>query len=151
MTSAKTTTRLLSAGFSLIEVLVALAVLSIGLLGLAALQVTSIRFNHQSYQRTQATVLIYEVIDRMRANPNGLANYVIAIGAATPSFTQDCATNTCTPAQLATYDLNKWRNSILAAIGSQASAIAQNGSQYTITIQWTEQDLQQTQNLTVQL
>ena len=46
--------RLAMEGFSLIEVLVALFVLSIGLLGLAALQTTGLKFSHQSYERTQA-------------------------------------------------------------------------------------------------
>ncbi|HLE93281.1 MAG TPA: type IV pilus modification protein PilV, partial [Sulfuricaulis sp.] len=55
-------------GFSLIEVLVALLVLSIGLLGLAALQTTSLQYNTGSYFRTQATFLAYDIIDRMRAN-----------------------------------------------------------------------------------
>ena len=46
----------LSKGFSLLEVMVALLVLSIGLLGLAGLQTFSLKFNHQSYERTQATL-----------------------------------------------------------------------------------------------
>ena len=57
-----------SRGFTLVEVLVALVVLSIGLLGVAALQLTSLRSNHSSAMRSQATFLAYDIIDRMRAN-----------------------------------------------------------------------------------
>ena len=58
-----------NAGFSMMEVLVSALVLSIGLLGLAGLHVTSIRSSHSSFYRSQATLLAYEIADRMRANP----------------------------------------------------------------------------------
>ena len=64
-------------GFSLIEVLIALLVLAIGLLGLAALQAQGLRFNHDAYVRTQATHIAYDIVDRMRANR---ANAVIKTG-----------------------------------------------------------------------
>ena len=50
-------------GFSLLEVLISLAVLSVGLLGLAALQTVGLRINHDSYQRTQATIMAYDIAD----------------------------------------------------------------------------------------
>ncbi len=55
-------------GFGLLEVLVAVLVLSVGLLGLAGLHVAGMRNNHSAYYRTQATILSYEIIDRMRVN-----------------------------------------------------------------------------------
>ena len=55
-------------GFSMIEVLIALVVTSVGLLGLAALQATSLKVNHGAYLRAQATLLAHEMADRMRAN-----------------------------------------------------------------------------------
>lgn len=55
-------------GISLIEVLITLVVLSIGLLGIAALQTISLRSAQVSYQRTQAVNLAYEVLDVARAN-----------------------------------------------------------------------------------
>jgi type IV pilus assembly protein PilV len=63
--------RRLVAGFTLVEALVALVVLSIGLLGVAALQFTSLKANHGSATRTQAVYLAYDIIDRMRSNPTG--------------------------------------------------------------------------------
>ena len=55
-------------GATLIEVLVAMLVLSIGLLGLAGMQMTALKSNQSAYYRSQATVLAYDIIDRMRAN-----------------------------------------------------------------------------------
>ena len=54
------TRRRCQSGFSIVEVLVALFVLSIGLLGLAALQAQGLRFNHDAYVRTQATNAAYD-------------------------------------------------------------------------------------------
>ena len=55
-------------GFSLLEVLVALIIFSIGMLGIASLQANVLRLNYGSYQRTQAIFLAYDVMDRLRAN-----------------------------------------------------------------------------------
>ena len=58
-------------GVSLLEVLITVLVLSVGLLGLAALQATGTKFNHGAYLRTQATALAYEMSDRMRTEVDG--------------------------------------------------------------------------------
>ncbi|HSC75751.1 MAG TPA: type IV pilus modification protein PilV, partial [Pseudomonadales bacterium] len=55
-------------GVAILEVIIAFFVLAIGLLGLAALQVKSVQFNQGSYQRSQATVAAYDMMDRMRLN-----------------------------------------------------------------------------------
>jgi type IV pilus assembly protein PilV len=55
-------------GFSLIEVLVTLVVLSIGLLSLAALQIATLKNNNSALTRFEATTHLYEILDRMRAN-----------------------------------------------------------------------------------
>lgn len=59
-------------GATLIEVLVAVLVLSFGLLGLGALQTVSLRSNSNSFFRTQAVNLSYEIIDELRANRMGI-------------------------------------------------------------------------------
>ena len=63
-------------GFTLIEVLVALVVLAVGLLGLAALQVMSLKYNQTAYNRNQATVIANDLADRMRANASVTGNYL---------------------------------------------------------------------------
>ena len=70
----KTSRRHAAHGFSLIEVLVALLVFSLGLLGIAALLVVSVRTNHSAYQRTQATHLADSMANRMRANSRAIWN-----------------------------------------------------------------------------
>lgn len=58
-------------GVTLIEVLVAMVVLSVGLLGMAGLQVSSLRANQSSYIRTQAVSQAYDILDEIRADlPN---------------------------------------------------------------------------------
>jgi type IV pilus assembly protein PilV len=54
-------------GSSLLEVLIAVVILAFGLLGLAGLQATSVKSSHSAYQRSQATLLAYDMVDRMRA------------------------------------------------------------------------------------
>ena len=55
-------------GFTLLEVLIAVMLLAVGLLGLAGLQAVSLRNNHSAYLRSQATMLTYDIIDSMRTN-----------------------------------------------------------------------------------
>ena len=69
-------------GFTLIEVLIAMLVLAVGLLGLAGLQATSLKNNQSAYNRSQATQLAYDMADRMRANVAGVATYTNAGAAA---------------------------------------------------------------------
>lgn len=154
-------------GFTLIEVLVALLVLSIGLLGLAALQTTSLQLNTSSYQRTQATLLAYDIIDRMRANTTGFSNGNYHTPDATAAASKKAAytgckdsgcacnstTTTCNTSNIALYDLGKWYERAEKALGASALAptISQSSSQAIITIYWTEQDIQKSQRWEVQL
>ena len=67
--------RLSYSGFTLIEVVVAVLILSLGVLGVAGLQIISTRSNFEGLQRSQATQLANDTIDRMRANPERLDSY----------------------------------------------------------------------------
>ncbi len=108
-------------GFSLLEVLIALLILSIGLLGIAGLQVTSKRINQEAIQRTTATMLARDMIERMRANASQFTAIYTNAGAGwefTPSAgittaDTDCFNVTCDAATLASYDLYEWENAIL--------------------------------------
>ncbi len=73
-------------GVTLIEVLAALVIISIGLLGIASLQANSLKLNQSSYMRSQATELAYEIVERMRANRDQarLGNYDLAMTSAPP-------------------------------------------------------------------
>jgi len=139
-------------GITLVEVLVALLVLSIGLVGLAALQVTGLRFNHSAYLRTQSTVLAYDIIDSMRVNRDQAraGGYLIAIGA------NKTASTCCSPAQLAAADIIAWKTNLAARLPQGDGAITSLATGTTrvvqVTIQWTENrgEITGTQVLTVE-
>ncbi len=80
-------------GFTLIESLVALLVLSIGLLGVAAMQLASLQANNGAFQRTQATFLAQDIADRMRANRTAAiaGDYDFALGDPAPDDTDTVA------------------------------------------------------------
>lgn len=158
------------AGFSLLEVLIALLVLAIGLLGLAALQNMGLRLNSQSYERTQATILIDDMIDRMRANPAGVkaGNYnalVPTLTSTPPAAAQNCEATVCSSAgAVASYDVNRWITAI-AGTGTQRAALAGGTGRITaaapgptgavlfnISVGWQEQNQpSNVQTVTVQL
>lgn len=149
-------------GFSLVEVLVAMLVLSIGLLGLAALQTTSLRYNTDSYFRTQATYFVYDIVDRMRANSTAVADSgaydISTVAAATPFLTSTdpaCDTSSCNSANIAAYDLGKWykrMSLVLPGASTNPATINIDASrQVTITISWLERDLNKSQTWVIQL
>ena len=129
-------------GFTLLEVLIALLILSIGLLGLAALQTTALRSNQMASMRTTATTLVYDIIDRMRANPQGVidGDYVIDT-ATTPSSPPDCRTSACSTSEdLASFDLGEWKNAIvrLPEGTGEITQVAGTPPVNTITVRWNE-------------
>ena len=131
------TTGTFEKGFTLLEVLIALLVLSIGLLGLAALQTTGLRSNQMASMRTPATQLAYDITDRMRANPKGVAADEYVIG-----LTQAPGDTTATG--MALTDLTDWRASIEKNLPGGESEITQCDSPtcdvltHIITVYWNE-------------
>ena len=115
-------------GTTLVEVLVALVVLSVGLLGIAALQMTSLRNNRGAHLRSQAQVLAYDIADRMRANRNvALANaYVVALGVTPAGGT------------LNALDLQEWKATLAQALPSGDGEITRVGNMFRIRITWTD-------------
>ena len=125
-------------GFSLMEVLVTVLILAIGLLGLASLQLNALRNNTSAQERSQATVLAYEIVDRMRSNRVSAqaGTYDIGLGASagTPS---DCTAGTCSTAQLAGFDIAQWKDDVARLLPAGDAAIGTDaGGLVTITIQW---------------
>lgn len=125
-------------GFTLIEVLVTVIVLAIGLLGLAALQFSGLRYTHSAYQRSQATILTNDIIDRMRVNRTVAESggYVIGIGDDPGEVSCTGTGANCDPGTLASADLFEWKQSIEAVLPAGDGAIAQNGATFTVTVQW---------------
>lgn len=118
-------------GAGLIEVLIAVLIMGIGMLGMAAMQATALRNNQSALERTQATIQTYSILDAMRANrQRALAgDYDVARTCAVPA----------TGATLALKDIHAWfadmQNS--HSMGNTACAsIARNGNQFVITVDW---------------
>ena len=126
----------------MIEVLVALLILAIGLLGIAALQFKGLRYSNDSFMRSQINFLAYDIADRMRTNntlaANYLGNYVVpAVGGANAC---NMATGLETAAN-ATNDLGGWRNSLDAALPPGATAdITIAGTLYSVILAWTDRE-----------
>lgn len=106
-------------GMTLIEVLVAIVIFAIGLLGIAALQVSGLRYTKASQSRAVAAMQADNIIDRMRANPVGVNDglYLDLAAVADGSGLPDCASAECTPAEMATYDWGWWLSETRQALG----------------------------------
>jgi len=127
-------------GFTLVEVLVALAILSIGLLGIAKLQVSMVRYNQEAFLRTQATLQAYDMADRMRANLQGVQNGSYDNIASIPSD-PGCLGSGCTPATMAQYDAYAWNTANANTLPSGAGSVTAAGNgRFTIAVNWTSRD-----------
>lgn len=118
-------------GFSLIEVLITMLIVSIGLLGIAGIIVTNLKNNQGSYARTQASLLVSDIVDRMRANraaaETAPSPYQLASGAAPDGA-----------AGVAGADLAQWRSALAAAIPSGTGSVSVNPvtNNVTVVVQW---------------
>ena len=122
-------------GASLLEVLIAVLILAIGMLGVAAMQSMSLRNSLSALERSQATVQTYAIMDAMRANIADARNnqYNLALAA------DPCAAP-AVGGTLATRDLNAWINSLQATLGPSAcGAVACAANVCEITIRWNDE------------
>ena len=106
-------------GFSLIEVLVTIVILLIGLLGLAGLQGRALTSQMESYQRSQALVLLKDMADRIDANRKNAGSYVTT-GLA-PAYLGTGATCAAGPS-IAAQDLCAWHNTLQGAAETQGAS-----------------------------
>ena len=102
-----------TAGYALLEALVAVIVTSIGFIGAARLQTLGLSFNNSAMYRQKATLLGYQMTDRMRANQSGLS--LGAYNNPTPGDTA-CLAAGCTPAALAQADAAAWAADLAAQL-----------------------------------
>lgn len=102
-------------GVGLIEVLVALLVMTIGILGMMGLQTRALKFSQSTLQASQALLLAYEMTDRIRANKGNAASYSVIYGEAV-SASNNCQSASCTPAQIALYDLAEWKTNLAESL-----------------------------------
>jgi len=133
-------------GFTLIEVLVALIILAIGVMGVAALQMSTYRQLQTSHNFAAAAMLAGNMGDRMMANPaQVLANaYNHTDASSTP---KDCAANTCTVAEIAAYDVDQWQTRVTGDIDNGTkipgslpagvgSVVRGTGTNFNVIVRW---------------
>lgn len=114
-------------GFSLIEVLVSIVVLSIALLGTAGLMSASLRSTNTSYFRSQATILADDILDRMRANLELAKDgeYVVDLGG-------DCGATTA----MALYDCTEWTTMLAETLPAGKGGVRVAADVATVTVEW---------------
>jgi type IV pilus assembly protein PilV len=127
-------------GFSLIEVLIALVILAIGLLGLALLQTMNLRYTKSAEQRTKAVNLASAILDTMRTNRSEVAAYVVddadfadvdPVGGCSRDAALDAASN-----------IARWMCEVREALGPEATgAIVVAGSNVSVQLRWSEDNL----------
>ncbi len=127
-------------GFTLVEVLVALVVMSVGMLGIAALYLEGIRAGRTSLYRTAAVNLASDMADRIRGNRSA----GIAYAGTGPGVDGDCVNGAldCTPEQLADDDWLDWStqldNQLPDGAGGEVEVAGPAPLTYTIRVAWPE-------------
>lgn len=144
----------------MIEVLVALIILAIGLLGLASLHAVGLRNNHSAYLRTQASMLAYSMVDRIRANqewanvPGNWRQYAYnyrRVDSITELHTECMQIAGCGQERLAENDLLEWKTTVQSVLPGGNGIVCTDsnltdgtecdflGDTYVIRIQWTDE------------
>ena len=113
-------------GFSLVELLVTMIIVSVGVLGVASLQIRSLQQNREAFFRAEASYLANGMMDRIRANPQAVYGLTIAQA---PITAKTCLLEACTTGEMANYDMAQWQCSIRSvdAAGATYSICSQLG------------------------
>jgi len=126
-------------GFSLIEVLITLVIMSVGMLGIAGLYVQSMQAGRTSMFRHHAVTLAGDVADRIRANPRAAADYTVDDGA-----NNNCVLGgaDCSPTEMAANDIFLWKAQAAESLpGGDVTIVLDNAvvpPLYSITVSWNE-------------
>jgi type IV pilus assembly protein PilV len=125
-------------GDTMIEVLVTIIIIAVGVLGAAALQVTTLKNLSSSHSASVAAILAEDFSERMRANPTEALNDAYVHNAAPGAF-PDCAADACSMAQLATYDMGTWWQQLTTVLPSgrgQVTRIVGPTNTFLLTVRW---------------
>jgi len=139
-------------GFTMIEILIAFVILSVGVLGLAGLQGASIKSSNTAYMRTVATSQIYDFAERIRSNAEG---HNLAIDGGDNTYNQlsgipsylDCNISTkvpssgCNTLELATRDIAMWNIENARVLPNGQGTVRRAGQSYIITVSWDEDNI----------
>ncbi|MCP4186677.1 MAG: type IV pilus modification protein PilV [Gammaproteobacteria bacterium] len=122
-------------GMGMIEALIALLIISIGLLGIAALQITSLQQSSSANWHSQAVWYNYEMTDRINANRDSLASYAGIDTAG--SYGQDCQATDCTSQQMVNADAQEWQT-LVGNLPEGRGFVSQNGDLVTVSVMWND-------------
>lgn len=120
-------------GFGMIEILIALLIMGVGLLGMASLQSRSLSMTTDSQNRSQAILLANDIIERARANHENAGSYVIA---ADTNVTCDKAFTIDSSKSVFQNDVAAWRNELACLLPGGAGVVAQNSGELSVTVTW---------------
>lgn len=120
-------------GFSLLEVLIALFILAVGVLGALLMQTNALRFSASAADRTQASFIAYDLLDRLRANSAELELYAVSVApgchvAAPPSGTTIRST-----------DLADFTHAVSCLLPAGQGQVSIDGQRATVTLSWSEE------------
>ena len=150
-------------GFTLIEMMVAIIVMSIGLLGVAGLQVISSKYKINTWARANISGLVSDIGERIRVNSDVAGTNVMQGGVTMPSeyvvdknsavhtwedqqsdaltITKDCVTTACSASERATYDLLAWRKQARALLPQGATWLeGDKGAGFDVTLLWFDKE-----------
>lgn len=129
-------------GFSMLEVLITVLILSFGLLGMASMVTTGMKSNTTSHYRSVATQQTQDIADRMRANLTGVRSASYDALATSIPVSSDCVAAGCDAAQMAVYDHAQWNTANSRLLPGGVGAVAGNlAGGFLITVMWTEKEM----------
>lgn len=151
-------------GFTLIEMMVAIIIMSIGLLGVAGLQVVSSKYKINTWARSNISGLVSDIGERIRVNSSVAGTNVqqgaiaeksqYALNAGSSGYawddqqsdaltiTKNCSTTSCTASERATYDLLAWRQQARALLPQGAVWLeGDKGAGFDVTLMWFDKEL----------
>lgn len=124
-------------GLSLIESMVSLLIISVGLLGIAALQISSVKQNNSAYWHSQAVLAAHNMADRMRANQVVIDDYLNID--TENSYSQDCISQSCNTEQMRIADATDWSD-LVSLLPSGRGIVRQPvANQLDIVVMWDDE------------
>lgn len=126
-------------GFTLLEVMIALLIFSIGLLGLAGLQAGGLRSTKISDNRATAIIAAHDMEARILTNSHGAAYLYKLTSSSIPSYNTNCTLNICANVHdVADWDMYEWDTYIKNSLPSGYGTITKANGIYKITVHWDE-------------
>lgn len=138
----------LQSGITMIEVLVTMVIVSVGLLGAAAMVINGLESNRNAYLRTQASILAYDMADRIRANSAEADSYdgfSFKAGGALPEVPACVSSSSgCNASNMGAVDRAQWAASLdksdggVVLLPEAQGTITQSGDEFVVTVSWVE-------------